>query len=63
MRRLGSLIAGPGSFVEAFLTYFIERGAAWVGVIETAVCTAICEEGAVCFRGHGEDVKGRDGVY
>ena len=62
MSGCGSLNAAQGSFVEAFLVHFGKGGAARVGVIETAVCSAVEENGAVGSRDEGEDVEGGDCV-
>ena len=62
MSGFGSLKTAQGSFVEAFLACFRERGAARVNVVETAVRRAIDENGAVELRDDGEEVEGGDGV-
>lgn len=58
----GSLEAAQSSFVEALFASVREGGAARVDVVETAVCRAIDENGAVELRDEGEDVEGWDGV-
>ena len=62
MSGSGSFKAAQSSFVEALLGYFREGGAARVGVIYTAIRTAIVESGAVEVRDEGKDVEGGDGV-
>ena len=62
MSGFGSLHAGHGTLVEAFLADFGEGGAARVSIVETAVCATADEKGAVYLREEGEDVEGRDGV-
>lgn len=62
MSGFGSLESAQAGFVEAFLAYFREGGAARVDVVEAAVCGAIDEDGAVQLRDEGEDVEGGDGV-
>lgn len=58
----GSLKAAQGNFVKAFLACFGKGGAARVDVVETAVCRAVYENGAVEVRNEGEDVEGGNGV-
>ena len=62
MRGFRSLETAQGSFIEAFPTCFRKRGAARVDVVETAVRSAIDEDGAVKLRDEGQGVEGGDSV-
>ena len=62
MSGFRSLKTAQGDFVEAFLACFRKLSAARVNVVETAVCGAVDEDGAVELGDEGEEVEGGDGV-
>ena len=62
MSGSGSLVAAQCGFIDAFLVCFRKGSTTRVDVVETTICRAIDEKGAVESRGKSENIEGGDGV-